>query len=358
MTPIRRGDTWYLYVQKQKGGVVLRTTGTTEKRLYTLMKALLARLKADRRWPLLNAIVDGRLSIGAVFDADRVRGLDALEASLSAQRLDPHATAYLATCQARGLAPRNLENIERQLGSFLAGGDKTTADLTTANVTAWLAGLTTSPGTRRQYLYAVTGFTRYLVDVGVLADYPLSRVKAPKKNPARIRYESAENDERIVRAARLDVQGLFAFVKGTGVDLTVAIDTPAREIRLAEQRARLRGTKTAQRDVHDALIEPWSIPYIARDLAHVLPNVKPWGHLTRSMTAKQHERACEAVGIDGYTLKDARHSVAVRMAKAGYTVFEIAEQLGNSPELVARVYARFIVKMERRVTQSVTEAVR
>ncbi len=59
----------------------------------------------------------------------------------------------------------------------------------------------------------------------------------------------------------------------------------------------------------------------------------------------------------GYTLKDARHSVAVRMMEAGYTVQEIAEQLGNTAELVARVYSRHIPTMQRRdVTKSITMA--
>jgi hypothetical protein len=35
--------------------------------------------------------------------------------------------------------------------------------------------------------------------------------------------------------------------------------------------------------------------------------------------------------VQEYTLRDSRHSVAVRMLQAGYNVMEIAEQLGNSP---------------------------
>ena len=42
------------------------------------------------------------------------------------------------------------------------------------------------------------------------------------------------------------------------------------------------------------------------------------------------------------------------MMKAGYTVAEIAEQLGNSPELVARVYAVHTPNLIRRATSHAT----
>lgn len=361
MTPIRRGKQgiYYLYIPKQKGGVELRTTGTIDKRTYTLMKALVARLKAERRWALLTALITRKTWLGEVYDADRANNLDLLEASLSAQGLWVHRDGYLGSCKARGLAPRNVENIDRQLEAFLhwlnrKGTGVTTIDLTTANVTAWLASLEATSGTRRQYLYAVTGFTRYLCDIEVLKDYPLSRVKAPKKNQPRMSYVDAATDEMIVTASPATYQALFAFIKATGCDLTTALNIQRRHIDLTTGTARLKGTKTAQRDVHKALIEPWALPYLADALCVVLPNANPWGYITRSMAAKRHEQACEAVKVKGYTLKDARHSVAVRMMEAGYNVQEIAEQLGNSPELVARVYSRFAPKMDRRVTPHVT----
>lgn len=357
MSPIKRGNIFYLYVPRQSGGVALRTTGTGDVKVYRGMKRMLAEMKDSRRyWPLLAAVTakPQRLTLGQLYDAHTANALDALQASLSAHALAPHVTAYLAVCTGRGLAPRNVENIARQLAAFLEVATMTT-DLTTATVTAWLAGLTTSPGTRRQYLYAVTGFARYLVDVGVLADYPLARVKAPKKNAARMTYMDAATDEKIVQASRPDVRALFAFIKGTGCDVSVALATVRRDVDLGAGTARIKGTKTAQRDVHEGIVEAWAIPYLRETVARTLPNALLFPGISRSVAAHQHERACAAVKVEGYTLKDARHSVAVRMAKAGYTVFEIAEQLGNSPELVAKVYARFIPKMGHRVTESITE---
>jgi integrase len=355
VSPIRRKGTYYLYIPKQKHGTVLRTTGTSDKRIYTLMRALVKRLKAERRWPLLMAVVDGTLTLGQLYDADRTKTLDTLEASLSAQRLDDHMARYLDSCKARGLAPRNIENIQRQLRAFLAFAPTgTTADLSNAVVTKWLATLETSSGTRRQFLYAVTGFTRYLVDVGVLADYPLSRVKAPKKNAARMTYHDAATDERIVQAASPKYRALFAFIKGTGCDVTTALTVTARDINWKAATVRLRGTKTAKRDVHNALIEPWAMRYVETTSA-TIQHAPMWPGLSRFGAYQHHVRCCDAVGVEGYTLKDSRHSVAVRMAKAGYSVWEIAEQLGNSPELVARVYAAHLVKLTHKAPTAKTQ---
>lgn len=361
MSPIKRGDIYYLYVPKQKGGVMLRTCGTGDARLYRQMKRMVAELKDGRRWKLLNAVTSKpqRLSLGTLYDSHVSNSLDALEASLSAEALAPHIAAYLKSCAGRGLDARNIENIERQLESFSSVAT-TTADITTATVTAWLASLTTSSGTRRQYLYAVTGFTNYLVDVGVLKDFPLARVAVPKKNPSRMTYHDAVTDETIVQAASTQYRALFAFIKATGVDVSVALATRARDLDLANGTARLKGTKTAPRDVHDGLIETWAIPLLTEhlhlhDVMAQGPNAHLWPDLTRSGAYHHHDRCCTKLGVEDYTLKDSRHSVAVRMAKAGYTAWEIAEQLGNSPEVVARVYARFIVKLSRRVTESVTQ---
>ena len=363
MTPIRRGKagTFALYVARRSGGVVLRSTGTTDKIVYNGMKRMLAELKNARRWTLLEAVtaIPPTVTLGALYDAYVRRTLDALEVSVSASALAPHITAYLASCKGRGLAARNLENITRQLDSFRTVAT-TTADITPGTVTAWLASLTTSPGTRRQYLYAVTGFTRYLCDVGVLTDYPLTRVKAPKKNVARMTYHDIATDERIVQAASPQYRSLFAFVKATGCDLSTAIATVARDITLDKGTARLKGTKTAQRDVHYALIESWAIPYLRPTLRDAMPYATPWGHLTRHGAARHHKRCCTALGITNYTLRDARHSVAVRMMQDHYTVQEIAGQLGTSPALVATVYAYHIPVMRHKnaapVTDSVTHA--
>jgi site-specific recombinase XerC len=88
-------------------------------------------------------------------------------------------------------------------------------DLTKARVIAWLTSRDrASSGTKRKYLYALKSFIRYLLDVGVLSTDPLSGLRAPKKNPARERWVTADVDEMIVANALPKYRALFAFIKG------------------------------------------------------------------------------------------------------------------------------------------------
>jgi integrase len=355
---VKRGGIEYLYVPRQSGGVVLRTTGTKDKSVVRGMKRMLEDLKHGRRWALLGAVTGGRLTLGDLYDAHVANALNALETSMNAAPLAGHVTGHLSDCRAKGLAPRNIENLARQLKSFLAfvpspsaglrGPAMLTTDLNPARIKAWMASLDVSSGTRRQYLYAVTGFAQYLVDVEVLADFPLARVKAPKKNSPRMRYETESVDLAIVNAASPKYRALFAFIKATGVDVSVALTTLRRDIDFVDGLAELKGTKTARRQVHNAIIEAWALPILAEHAKDLTPNAPLWPDLTRFGVQNHHKRCCEAVQVQEYTLRDSRHSIAVRMLQAGYNVMEIAEQLGNSPDLVARVYARFVPKMERR----------
>lgn len=76
-------------------------------------------------------------------------------------------------------------------------------------------------------------------------------------------------------------------------------------------------------------------------MTHSASSTTPlWPHFTNSGASHHHARCCESVGVQDYTLKDVRHSVAVRMRLAGKPFEEIAGPLGNSPWQVADVYAR------------------
>lgn len=367
MSPIKRGGVYYLHVPNRHGGWKLRTTKTRDKVVYNGMRRMIAELRDKRRWALLEAMAahPQRLTLGTVYDAYTANALDALEASLSASRLSAHTSGFLASLRSLGRDGRYVVGVQKKLDSFIeATPSGTTADLSRGVVSSWLSGLATTPGTRRQYLYAVTGFARYLAVIGVIPVYPLTGIEAPKKNPARMRYETEANDRRIVEAASPKYRALFAFIKATGCDVGTAFRTRRRDVDLERGVATLHGTKTAHRLVHEGLVEPWAMPYLRAHLATKTTNALLWelgsgkpGKHGRQETpwysvsgaGHHHEACCAALKIEDYTLKDARHSVAVRMAKAGYTPFEIAEQLGTSADLVATTYARFIVKMQRRV---------
>ena len=84
----------------------------------------------------------------------------------------------------------------------LIGRSFPASELTGPRISRWLTEIPeVTTGTRRKYLYALRSFIRYLIEQGVLDSNPAATVRAPKRNPPRLRWETEENDRRIVNAA-------------------------------------------------------------------------------------------------------------------------------------------------------------
>lgn len=334
-----------IYVPTQKGRPVQRSTGTNDPRVVRGMKRMVQKFKDEHRWLLLDRIEANKLTLREAFTYDVANRLAELEARLSSVNLSDHLAAWIGWVRAaRDSEARTADVYWQQVTTLVPdGGEFNGADLTKARVIAWLAGRDkASSGTRRKYLYALKSFVRYLLDVGILATDPLAGLKAPKKDPARKRWVTANVDERIVGAALPHYRALFAFIKATGCDVGSAMRAQRGDVILSAAVVDVRGTKTNRRRVHQATIEAWAVPYLREHCKGVLGHHTPlFAGLTRSGASHHHERCCVAVGVDDYTLKDSRHSVAVRMRKAGKSFETIAAQLGTSVYQTVTVYSAY-----------------
>lgn len=352
-----------IYVPMREG-FIQRSTGTADGRIVRAMGAMVKALADESRysgdWTVQEALRAKRITLADLYAAHVRNEIPQLRARLSAKNLAAYLPGWRAWLRAtRRAEVRTDANYWAQVTTLVPpDGEFLTADLDKARVMAWLAsraGVTS--GTRRKYLYALKSFVTYLMELGVYQTDPLAGLKAPKKNPPRERWETEATDRRIVDAAKPKYRALFAFIKATGADVSTAFRTLRRDLDLDRGRVLLRGTKTGQRVVHEAEIEPWALPILREYASEFLPNAPLWpagqgaysGSTGRAMTAgysrsgahHHHLECCKAVGVEDYTLKDARHSVAVRMRKRGRTFEEIAGQLGNSVYQTATVYARF-----------------
>lgn len=345
MTAFRRGKNQQIYVPLRSGGLVQRSCGTPSLAIRNKLKALVVELRDDQRWTLLDALVakPPRLTLLALYQANAAKQLQELEARLSSSVLADYVDGWKAWLTASGRVDETVELYDAQVATFRAtlGAVPSAVDITPARVAVWLAGLTAKPVTRRKYYYALKSFVAYLRTMGALVGDPLAGYKPPAKGKARVRWETAAVDQKIVEAASEQYRALFAFIKGTGADVGAALRTLRRDVDLERGVTLIRGTKTAEREVPEAAIEAWALPFVRAHAKPQLPNAPLWPGLTRSGAYHHHQRCCEAVKVESYTLKDARHSVAVRMRFRGAEFEEIADQLGNSVYQVATVYARF-----------------
>jgi len=362
-----RGGNLSIYVPLRSGGLAQRSCGTNSARIVRGIERIVASLRDERRWTILEAITSKppRLSLIELYEAEAGKRLDSLEESLSAVLLADVRAEWLASVSARlggSEAERSsVRNYAQQIDTFLARHPRATAtDITKANVTAWLASRTdTSTGTRRKYFYAMRSLVGYLLDTGRLSSDPLVRYSPPKKNKARLRWETEENDRLIVAASNSHYRALLAWIKATGADVSSGLRVYRRDLDLTRGVSRIPGNKTGRRLVQEAAIEAWALPILREYVSErgLMPGALLWpappsgakrktgrdtaeGY-TANGVGHHHTAVCARLGITGYTLKDARHSIAVRMRQKGYEFEAIADQLGTSVYQVATVYARF-----------------
>lgn len=346
-----------IYVPMQNGALVQRSTGTADASIARKMKRMVEQLRDEHRWVFLEAVRAKKIDLRTLYTYHASNQLGLLEGVLSAKNLSEHLSGWITWVRANRREGVRTADVYWQQVTTLVPHEGTfpASELTKARVVAWLAGLTCTSGTRRKYLYALKSFIHYLIDVGVLETDPLAGLRAPKKNPARERWETADRDRAIVAAASPQYRALFAFIKATGCDVGSARRAQLSDLDLVRGTVNLRGTKTDHRRVFRAWIEPWALPYLKW---HVKDKVGPHTPLfepfTNSGAGHHHAHVCSVLKVEDYTLKDARHSVAVRMRLAGATFEAIAEQLGTSVYQVVQVYSKYRPEMAATTTGSAT----
>lgn len=375
MNAMARGKHGYLsvYVPTKAGGLVQRSTGTHVGHVVRGMQRMVRDLKDGHRWVILDALTIATVGTGkrkrpalSLKDAYAYytsNALAELEAKLTAKNLALYLDGWIKWVRGNRRADVETADVYWQQVTTLVAPDLVdpkfldekaertitavyfATSLTNESALEWLTTREkASSGTKRKYFYALKSFINYLVIKGVYPADPISALKAPKKNPAKEMWVTADVDEAIVKDSILKYHAFFAFIKGTGADVGSARRALIADVNLFAGKTDIRGTKTPARKVHGATIEPWALPYVraqvnARRKLNDGPKLFPG--MGKKPPSKHHAIVCKRLGIEGYNLKDARHSVGVRMRLAGKTFEEIAAQLGTSVFHVVTVYARF-----------------
>jgi integrase len=311
-------------------------------------------LRDAQEWQLLDGVLKGSINLKDLYAAYVENRLPTLKSDMKSVNLATFLDGWVEWVLANNGTHQTASTYRAQVET-LVGTSFLVSELTGPRISRWLTeipGITT--GTRRKYLYALRSFIRYLMERGILDANPAASVRSPKKNAPRLRWETEDNDARIVGAAPAEYQALFAFIKATAAELSAALATLRRDVDLDRGIAHIRGTKTASRNRHEVVIEPWALSLLRQHCRTLTPNAQLWPDITRYQAHDKHQSACAAVEIEDYTLRDSRHSWAVRCRKRGGSLEEIAAQLGHRSILMAAtVYAVFKPTLaERRASVS------
>lgn len=348
-----KGKVLQIYVGSV-AGYKQRSTGTTIPAEARKIERMCETLRDAQEWELLDRVLAGKLTLRDLYAAHIANALPTLKARFNDVDLADYLDGWQEWVVSNGGTEQTAATYRAQVDTIV-GESFELAELTRPEISKWLTeleGITT--GTRRKYLYALKSFIRYLNEIGIIDSDPTAGVRSPKKNPARLRWETQANDERIVKAAPADYRALFAFIKSTGAEVSAALGTLRRDVDLDEGLAHIRGSKNERRNRHEAIIEPWAIPFLREHCRTLTANAPLWPAITRYTAHDQHQATCLALEIEDYTLRDSRHSWAVRCRKSGGSLEAIAEQLGHKSILMAAtVYAVFKPTIEERRLKAV-----
>lgn len=343
MTPFRRyagAGTYSIYVPRRAGGVVQRSTGTKDATTAKRMERMVKTLADTARWDVLEAIVDGRLSLNVAYSHYQMQTLDAALAETTDVPVRPLADRWLGSLR---LADRTVAGYRGKVERVLPD-DLRVSQFTPGWVRDTLAALPVSSGTRGQYLHVLTQLADYLVAHGHLDTNRLRErglVPRARSNAPRVVWRTIEDDQRLVDAAPEPYRSYFALVHATGAERDAALAMRRRDLDLEAGTVHIPGTKTRTRDRKGVPVEPWALPILRRHCRGLLPDA-PLFAVTRAAVNKEHQRAREAAKLTGYQLRDARHSYAVRAILRGAPLWQVSKWLGHSNlGITARVYAQF-----------------
>lgn len=338
---------YYVKVPTKEGRWVTRSTGTPDGPTAKSMERMIHELLDRRDWPTLGLCiaVGDRYPLAQVWDAWRTGRLDDLHAAADDLELGPLIGRWIRNISHPATAAR----YETQVRSLVPGRVATVSALTPEAVDAWLADTVGGTGsTRARYFAALSSFVKYLVSIRVLRTNPLTGLRRPKSNPARCRALSLEDARRVVGASRGEFRTLFALAYGAGAELGAAVKVTRGDVNLKTKEVRLRGSKSEWRD-RVVRVADWAWLHIDLACADKLPAAPLFTDRPLWQWSNEHARIIKELKLGDYTLHDARHHWAVRMAKVGMPAEMIARQLGHrDATMVIKVYGRFMPAREER----------
>ncbi len=304
-------------------------------------------LKRRREWAPLEAVLEKRITLGALFDAYEAGTLESLLKALHDTDLSvlvdewPANDAY--RMQVRRMIPRGelypaSRFTRRAVSEFLA-------NLAPHRQSEKAPIRVMSGSTRNRYRAALSVFARWLVEREVIEVNPVRDVRAAKPNPPRMVWLTREQAKTLIEALPREHAAMEALMAATGMELQAVKRLRRRDVSLDLRTVEAHGTKTVWRNRIVVATEMWA-------WAIVEQHVRPLGPDALCFTVrgdtllKTHQRVSAALGLPETTLHDWRHSYAVWSLRDGVSPTAVARQLGHrDTNLLHTVYGRFIPEL-------------
>jgi integrase len=362
---------WFLRVPLRAGGTVRKTTGTSLGEVAKAIEGLVIGLADHQRWELLEAVTGANAtrSLMDLYAMSKAGTLDAFEKKLNqpdSETTDPNIEPLVANWFAaltsgtetsrrrKKVSPDTADHYHHAVRLFIPEGTAfARSRLTVSALQTWVDNMDDAePATVRKRGMGARRFCAWLVTREVLEVNPMDRVELPTQGKPRCHF--LDTPEAIALAEKQDrpYRELSALLAGTGIEVSVALALTRRDVNTDTRMIRAAGTKTHCRD-RVVRVADWAWPYVERLCKNKLPGARLFEAVPHRWRAREvHDEARDALAKEnalyvGYTMRDARHTWAVRSARSGWPLEAISRQLGHANTvLVASVYGRFVPRHE------------
>jgi integrase len=364
LTPFQNkpGGPFMVWVPSSTGAKKRRSTGTADAQTAKGVAALVARLRRQRRWDLLDPAAAGDVALGRLYDADELGTLDELAQTLKDVDLSPLVSEW-----GRHADPKYVKQVRRLIPE---GRRFPRSSFTTSKISAFLAGLKdarahqqkeklASGSTRNRYHAALSEFAKWLVEREIIPTNVLRDVKRSRENPSKIVHYGPQDARRLIESLwGSDHRALEALMAVTGIEWSAATPLTRADFNLSHRRIFAQGTKTNYRTRYIYAMRAteweWAWALVERHVKKFTPNQRVFAELPHGAAIAEHQRACVRQHLPMTTLHDWRHTYAVNALKAGTNPRYVKQNLGHSPRsaLLETVYGVWIPDERERETEA------
>lgn len=357
VTVYRKGgrQVWTLKAPTKTGEWRAYSSGTKHLATARRIERMIEHLgpKGERAWDILDRLHDGTIALATLYDryAAAEKDVAQLRAALAQTDLEPLIEKFI---EASHCTPDTNAHYKALLRRLIPEGVPFPADqFTAAHLQRVIDEMTVSPGTKRKAGAAFKVFASWLVRRGVIPDNPMRGVKLPKVPAPRTIFLETADAITLAEAQPSPYREFSALLAGSGIEVSVAAELRVRDVDEKNREIRAKGTKTHARD-RVVRVAEWAWPYVQRAMKGKERDDKLFAVADRWVAGDHHRAAIKELEkksdvYRGYTMRDHRHTYAVRAIRAGTPADLVARQLGHAnPTLVLTVYGRFQPSQQER----------
>jgi integrase len=310
-----------------------------------LIEGWVKQLRADRRFDVIDAVLDRRLTLPDAYDHARRGDLDAWLAEQREADLDPLVDQWNGRGQ-RAQSPKYV----RQVREFIPAGERFPASrFRRREIARFLEELEVSDPTRNRYKAALSQFGAWLVRHEVLDTNPVRDAGTFSERAPRLVHLEPSDARRLVDALEGDARICAAIMAGTGMEWGAVAALHRSDVDVAAQTMKAHGSKTKWRKRTVRVTEDWCWSIIADHCKLLLPNARLITGRERQIL-EAHRDACERLEIvteQPIRLHDWRHTYAVTAIRRRDDHQAIKRQLGHAPQsaLLYTVYGVYIAEV-------------